>query len=531
MAVPLQREMPTTPEELAKCLDDPIWRLTSGALYKIIIKGDDGEEDLVMDFKPNRAQRRLLARLHHRNVILKARQLGFTTLIAILWLDTALFSNSPIKCGIIAQDKDTAEEIFRDKVKFAYEHLPEELRERFPLSKCNESTMIFAHNGAIIKVATSVRGGTLHRLHVSEFGKICAKYPDKAQEVIMGSIPAVPKSGILVIESTAEGQEGEFYKITKRAQATQEKGGKLSAKDYRLHFYGWWEAPEYTLDPDTVMVTQSDHVYFNTVEQKIGFTISPEQRAWYVATREADFSGDPAKMWQEYPSFPDEAFQVSTDGCYYAVQLSKARKDGRVLPSIPVLPIPVNTFWDLGRGDASAIWFHQFATMQHRFVNYYENSGEDLNVYAAELQEAAAEHGYIYGTHYLPHDADHKRLGENADTNRSMKEILEGLMPGQKFVVVPRVTNLIAGIQATRAAMKSAWFDEENCLEGIKRLGNYRKRWNKMIGAWSDDALHDENSHGADAFRQWGQEMDAGNKFANSAPKAFKRRAGSHMAR
>ena len=88
-AIPLN-QLPSTPEELARCLADPEWRLFSGCLYKIMIKGDDGEDALVMPFKPNAAQRRFIRRLWHRNLILKARQLGFTTLIAILWLDHAL---------------------------------------------------------------------------------------------------------------------------------------------------------------------------------------------------------------------------------------------------------------------------------------------------------------------------------------------------------------------------------------------------------------------------------------------------------
>ena len=52
--------------------------------------------------------------MHRRNIILKARQLGFTTLIAIPWLDTALFTPN-MRCGIIAQDLGAAEVIFRDK--------------------------------------------------------------------------------------------------------------------------------------------------------------------------------------------------------------------------------------------------------------------------------------------------------------------------------------------------------------------------------------------------------------------------------
>ena len=99
---------PVTTEETALCMKDALWRICSGKLYKIIIKGDDGQDGLVIPFKPNRAQKRLLARLWHRNVILKARQLGFTTLICVLWLDTALFSEN-VRCGIIAQDREAAE--------------------------------------------------------------------------------------------------------------------------------------------------------------------------------------------------------------------------------------------------------------------------------------------------------------------------------------------------------------------------------------------------------------------------------------
>lgn len=282
---------------LAAHLDDPMWRISN--LYKIIIKGDDDPDGLVITFKPNRAQRRLIARLHHRNIILKARQLGFTTLIAILWLDTALFSKGPIRCGIVAQDKDTATMIFRDKVKFAYNNLPPVLRERFPLEKDSAEEILFAHNGASIRVATSYRGGTPHRLHISEFGKICRQYPHKAQEVVTGSLPAVPKSGITVIESTAEGQDGAFYDMTMAAKALDEKGAPLSAKDYRFHFFPWWEAPEYRLPAERVVFTEADNRYFLEVEGKIKRQLDVAQRAWYVTTRRADFADEAPLMWQE----------------------------------------------------------------------------------------------------------------------------------------------------------------------------------------------------------------------------------------
>jgi hypothetical protein len=518
-------------ELFAELLADPVLRLST--LYKIVVKGDDEDDDgLVMTFKPNRAQRRLIKRLWHRNLILKARQLGFTTLVCVLWLDTALWSSEPVRCGIIAQDREAAEAIFRGKVRFAYDHLPDFMQRWFPLSKSTASELEFGHNGSSIRVATSMRSGTIHRLHVSEFGKICAKYPDKAKEVVTGSIPAVPKSGICIIESTAEGQDGYFYDMTMRAQGLAEQGAALTSKDWRFHFYAWWMAPEYTIDPEGVVFSETDLVYFHEVEARIKRALTEGQRAWYVMTRRNDFADEAPLMWQEYPSYPEEAFQVSTEGCYYATQLANARKQGRILKTLPLEAAPVNTFWDIGRGDMTAIWCHQRVGPENRWIKYYEASGEDLSHYAAWLQKQ----GWTFGVHYLPHEADYRRMGETPDTNKTLKEMLERLMPGQRFEVVPRVSNIGAGIQATRNQFASCWFSEEGCEQGIKRLGNYRKQWDKTRGCWKDDPLHDENSHGSDAFRQFGQVADAGAVFQTAVAAtrpagsgAFKRR-GSAMA-
>jgi len=333
------------PEELRKNLRDPMWRLNH--LYHIVVKGDEGEDDLVVLFKPNRAQQRFIRRLWHRNIILKARQLGMTTLVSILWLDHALF-NANQRCGIVAQDLEAAEAIFRDKVKFAYENLPDVLREVMPLKRDSAKELLFAHNNSAVRVATSMRSGTINRLLVSEFGKICAKFPDRAKEVVTGSIPAVPKNGITVIESTAEGRDGEFYDMTQQAMALYDQRKELTMRDYRFHFFPWWQEPNYRIDPAGVVITDDDRDYFTKIEQEQGITLDLHQRAWYVATRDTDFAGKPEKMWQEYPSTPNEAFQVSTEGVYYASQLQKARTEGRIARIPHREGTPVNTFWDLG---------------------------------------------------------------------------------------------------------------------------------------------------------------------------------------
>lgn len=486
-------------QELARNLADPMWRLSN--LYKITTKDSNEDGDgLVIQFKPNRAQQLFIESLWHRSIILKARQLGFTTLIALVWLDHALF-NANVRCGIIAQDREAAKIIFRDKVKFAYENLPAHLLQRMPVKADNVDELLFGHNNSSIRVATSMRSGTIHRLHVSEFGKICAKFPEKAKEVITGSIPAVPLSGITIIESTAEGAEGRFHDMTQKAIAMQEQEKVLTARDWRFHFFPWWQEPSYRMNPASVVVTSKDNDYFRKIEAAMSTVIDPEQRAWYVATRDADFVGNEENMLQEYPSSPQEAFSVSAEGCYYTNQLTIVRQQGRIL-KIPVLGVPVNTFWDVGNSDGCAIWFHQQVGMEDRFIDYYEAHGEDLTHYVKYMQDT----GLIWNKHFLPHDAGHVRLGKK---NQSIEQQLNGLGI-RNTVIVPVTPSINTAIQTTRQEMRSAYFDEAACKEGLARLAAYKKKWNESAGRWSDEPMHDSNSEGADAFRQWAQAKSAG---------------------
>lgn len=476
---------------------DPWWRITSGNLYKIMIKGDNDEESLVIRFVPNESQISLLENLHNRNLILKARQLGFTTVIAIYFLDCALFREN-VRAGIIAQAEDVAKTIFRDKIQFAYLNLPPALRDAMPLARDSQSELLFAHNNSSIRVATSMRSGTLQYLHVSEFGKICAKFPERANEVVTGSIPAVPATGVVFIESTAEGQEGEFYNMSNRAQKLLESGKRLNKKDFKFHFYPWWVEKKYRAPVEEAVITEKDHEYFDSIETQMGCVIDPEQRAWWCITRDSEFSGAEEKMWQEYPSTPKEAFQRSTEGCYYTVQMTAARKQGRI-GVVPYRPgHPVNTFWDIGSGDGTAVWFHQHIGQCHNFVKFIEGWEEPYAYYVAEMQKT----GWVWGRHFLPHDAFHKRQGKNANkTPAAMLEEL-GLRNIEK---VDCIDDLSHGIQMTRNVFPNCWFDEAGCKEGIAHLDGYKKMWSSTMQRYTDQPRKDVHTEGADAFRQFAQ--------------------------
>ena len=188
-------------------------------------------------------------------------------------------------------------------------------------------------------------------------------------------------------------------------------------------------------------------------------------------------------------------------GAFYTKEIDKVRESGRLTQVPHQQGVPVDTFWDLGVSEngTTAIWLKQKVAFQQRFLACYENHGESLAHYAKWLLDQP----YVYGKHYLPHEADHRRLGK--EDIKSYKLMLEGLMPGHRFEIVPRVSDVEVGIQLTRDKFGTCWFDEEGCAEGFSALENYRREWNEQQQTYRDQPLHDWCSNYADAFRQFGQ--------------------------
>ncbi|MEM5294233.1 terminase [Burkholderia sp. JPY481] len=463
---------------------DPLWRLHN--LYWITDKSGQ-----IVKFRPNAEQATFIEDLHYRNVILKARQLGFSTLIQLVFLDACVF-NSNVRAGVIADSLDNVTVIFRDKIKFAYDRLPEGIRnERYPLQ--DSTSELLLSNNSSVRVGTSMRSGTLQYLHVSEFGKICAKHPEKAREVITGAIPAVAPDGFLFVESTAEGREGAFYDMVERAR--KRIGQHHLPVEEKFHFFPWWGRAEYELDPTNIVLSSKDHEYFDKIQKKTGAEITMRKRAWYIATRMI-LKED---MKREYPSTPDEAFEASNEGAWYREQFDMLRRDQRICRVPYERNAPVNTFWDLGANDTTAIWFHQLVGPEHRFLKFYEANGRTLDHFVQQLRDT----GYNFGKHFLPHDGDHKRLGTGFK-NRSVKEMLQDLQL-HDIEIVPRIDDVTLGITQTRMALSSAYFDAEGCKEGLDHLEKYSKEWDERGATWKNYPKHDKHSNGADALRQWGQ--------------------------
>jgi hypothetical protein len=459
---------------------DPIWRISN--LYFIVDK--NGRE---VKFEPNQQQLDYLLNLHGRDIILKARQLGFTTLASIISLDECVWTPN-WAAAIIAHTKPDAQKILKTKVAFPYSKLPDGIKQRvYPVNDAAD-TFALSNNSSVV-VTNSARGGTLQRLHVSEFGKICARFPDKAQEIISGSFPAA-ENGSITVESTAEGQQGAFFDMTQRALEKQRSGQQLSKKDFKLHFYPWYENPDYQFDARHAVITDENRRYFDKLERDIGITLTPDQRCWWVMQEEVQGG----TMKREYPATPEEAFEQALEGAYFEKQFEHAYK-AQNIGRFPYDPnYPVNTFWDLGRNDINAIWLHQRMGSRNRFVGYYENSGEFIEHYIRWLSEWAKERSASWGDHYWPHDGDRQDLFLEHGRVAVVQE------RGFKPIIVPRVAHKLDAIEAARKVFATCDWDEEFCAPGIKRLKHYRKEWDDRRGVWKDRPNHDENSNGADAF-------------------------------
>lgn len=465
-------------EYLRKNLPNQKWRLNN--LYHIINENGD---DVI--FRMRKSQEKLYDNLHYRNIILKARQEGFTTFIDILALDNVLFTPN-YSVEINAETKNKAADIFNKKIIYPYSKLPYELQEYCRiLTQTKDGTVTFS-NGSSITVDVSARSGTYQYMHISEYGKVSAQYPQKAAEIQTGSIPAVPKNGLIFIESTAESNSGEFYDMCIVAKKNTELKDILSPLEFKFHFFPWYEHEEYRIKKQSDIPSRLLE-YFDRLYEEHGITLDEQQQAWYAA-QEATLG---EKMWKEYPSYPEEAFKVAQESAFYKHEFNKIYQQRRIA-FVPYDELfPVYTGWDLGMSDSTAIWFLQFIGREIRVIDYYENSGEGLPFYAKILRDR----GYDYGGHFAPHDLAVRELGTGISRKDKAAEL------GINFEIIPTNRDVMSGIENVREMLGYCYFDESKTADGVKCLENYRKEWNDKLAIFRTQPLHDWTSHGADAFR------------------------------
>lgn len=218
--------------------------------------------------------------------------------------------------------------------------------------------------------------------------------------------------------------------------------------------------------------------------------------------------------WQDNPFFPDvldkerrklkeqdpDAYQhiwegapdMRRNGAVYARQLTKAREENRIT-KVPYDPAgEVFTAWDLGFGDATSIWWLQFIGRELRWLEYYENAGEQLDHYTTIVK--AKPYNYVRNGHFLPHDGAHGNIrGESVSF-----QLMEMGLPN---TVLTREADVAPGIELVRQTIGYSVFDAEKCKDGIHALENYGYEWDEDRKQFKSRPRHDWASNGADAAR------------------------------
>ena len=181
---------------------------------------------------------------------------------------------------------------------------------------------------------------------------------------------------------------------------------------------------------------------------------------------------------------------ANVPGAIFGKECQAALEEGRIGRVPYDQSAKVDTFWDLGVGDSTAIWFVQTVGRAVHVIDCYESRGEGLPHYCKILSAK----NYLYGEHYAPHDIEVRELG----TGKSRREIAWDL--GLNFRVVPKLP-LEDGIHAAQMVFGRCWFDADKCKSGMDALRQYHRGYNEKNRAFRNTPVHDWSSHFADAFR------------------------------
>jgi hypothetical protein len=403
-------------DKLYNTIYDKEWRLFH--LYKI--RNKDGK---LVTFKPNRAQLEFLQKSGKRNIILKSRQLGFTTLECIDNLDDALFQGNFIST-MIFHTKQAAEDAFRNKISLAWENLPEDIKNMCNVSTDKSGELRFKQEDGVyssIACSTSGRSNTFSRAHISEFGKMAATEPSKAYEVITGTFSAVPAHGRIDIESTAEGGEGLFYEMYQKALGNDTDEFDilyLEGADWKPFFFNWtyddegigkleeqlkrkeMKDPDATkkilaqVDPDVIKYAKTHKLtdlqtifYWRELQSKA----LPLSQAWKVVK-------------QEYPTTVEEAFDASDNKLFDSEKVNELKENSitgdKVKSWTYFKPYKPNHAYGIGVDvaegvgqDSSAIVVLDFTKPKAEVVATYESNKIAPDILAYEVRNIAREYG------------------------------------------------------------------------------------------------------------------------------------------
>ena len=226
------------------------------------------------------------------------------------------------------------------------------------------------------------------------------------------------------------------------------------------------------------------------IVQKINWSDNP----WFPETLRLEKDALFVRDREAYNTVWEGMCRQTVDGAIFAKEMQQAEFEGRITRVPYDATKPVLAIFDIGWADATACWIIQFVGMETRVLRYFECTQTTMSEILAKMQTF----GYVYDTLYLPHDAQNKTLSANG---RSLEDIVRAA--GYNVRIIDRVP-IADSINAARTIFSKCYFDRENCYEGLQCLRHYRYDVDPETGRFSQKPLHDNFSHGADAWRYIG---------------------------
>lgn len=487
-------------------MSSPLWRIRN--IYTI-----RNREGKAQHFTPTPEQEEVLHQIfvlkRKKIFIPKARQLGMSTLVAIIILDSILFG-SGVQISISDFVSGNAKKKLEEKIIYGFQKLPKIWRAGWEIITNNKQTGEFRvkrrgadkeHESAVY-AGDSIRGGTNQLIHLSELGETQIKAPERAKETIEGGLPSA-ESAIIIIETTWHGgKQGALYRIIKDALETPDHLKDIE-KDFFVIFFAWDTEPSYTHGGDPSQILPEIHDYFDKLSAKNGKTYTPGQRLWYQKQK-AKYG---ERIYSIYPSELDEIFLSPVEGAIFAREVDKARTEGRVtlVPHDPTRP--VHTLWDLGAPENTIVWYFQIIGNRYKFIDIdvVKSDKEEINGMDLTFPERVLHMNgkpYKYGYHYLPHDGEAETDLRNKTT--AQEDLIKLGLKGTPLIV-KRVKRKWLAIDKTKQLFTLFDFDAARCGPALESLAMYRRKQDPFDDTkFTDDIEHDWTSHIADSIMQLG---------------------------
>jgi len=259
----------------------------------------------------------------------------------------------------------------------------------------------------------------------------------------------------------------------------------IRAKDSEI-----WITMNPELESDATYQRFVLHPPDNCITQKVNWSDNP----WFPEVLDYERRTLQSRDIEAYNTVWEGLCRQTVDGAVFAKEMQMAELEERITkvrydPTKPVIAV-----FDLGWADSTSIWFVQFIAQEIRLIRYIEDNQQTISHYLALMQT----YGYVYDTLWLPHDAQNKTIGSNG---RSIEEIVKSA--GFKTKIIPR-TPIADSINAARTIFRNCYFDRDNCYDGLQCLRHYKYEVDPDTKQFSRNPLHDQYSHGADAFRYIG---------------------------